>query len=161
MSRKSSLYPKRSFELTLCSSYSQTKPVLLWNIILGVCSSRIIRTSLSELARLTGLASIQLGSQIEFALKKCSHLFRSISDRSQFASSVHIQIAFDLDRSQIDLTHLSMCKQPLSDKCMVRTSLSFRMILDSLPENTRTRGAKFPNACCNDIRFLKDRMGRR
>ena len=40
VSQKSFLDPKSSFELTLCSSYSQTKPVLLWNIILGVCSSR-------------------------------------------------------------------------------------------------------------------------
>ena len=37
---ESSLEPKRSFDNTLCSSYSQPKPVLLWNIILGVCSSR-------------------------------------------------------------------------------------------------------------------------
>ena len=40
VSRKSFHDSKGSFELTLCSSYSQTKPALLWNIILGVCSSR-------------------------------------------------------------------------------------------------------------------------
>ena len=57
------------------------------------------------------LRSIQVGSiwdRSQFALRKCSHSFRSILDRSQFAfecSFERSQIALDLDRSQIDLTH--------------------------------------------------------
>ena len=39
--------PKKIIELTLRSSYSQTKSVLLSNIILGVCSSPMAKLSIA------------------------------------------------------------------------------------------------------------------
>ena len=50
-----------------------------------------------------------ISGRSRFALRKCSHSFRSISDLSSHSSvhihiHIHIHIAFDLDRSQFTFT---------------------------------------------------------